>query len=106
MALAIVLVIYAVIAFIRGDGVFAFTPSVLMVLMAAVILGAFATVSQQQAASRAQVAALAVSVVLILASVAVPDAEVFVTETYWLLLWAAAAVLCALVLRRSATPAG
>lgn len=104
MALALVLAIYAIVAFIRGQGVFTFTPSVLLVLVASAIFGSFATVSKTQQSSRTQVIALGTAVALIVASVFVPDVTVIRTETFWLLMWAAAAVVCALVLRRSTAP--
>ncbi|QPK82372.1 hypothetical protein G7Y29_05510 [Corynebacterium qintianiae] len=103
IALALVLVIYAAVAFFRGQGVFELTPQVLSILAAALIFGANATFVREQSRSRTQVLALAVAVALVVVGVLVPSTVLFLTQTYWLLLWAGAAILCALILRLNAT---
>nr|VDG63635.1 Uncharacterised protein [Streptococcus thermophilus] len=103
MALAVVLIILAVMAFVAGDRLFTFTPSDLMICVAALLFGGFGTFSRDQQASRSRIVALAAASVLIIASVLTPKkTAVFTTETYWLLLWAGMAIACALILRRSA----
>lgn len=103
LALALVLVIYAVIAFLRGQAVFELTPQVLTILAAALIFGANATFVRDQDRSGSQVVALAVAVGLVVVGVLLPATAIAATPTYWLLLWASAAVVCALILRQSAS---
>ncbi|SDL72074.1 hypothetical protein SAMN04488535_0550 [Corynebacterium mycetoides] len=103
IALALVLVIYAAVAFFRGEGVFEFTPRELAICLAALLFGANATFVRGQPRSRAQVLALAAAVVLVILGVLMPREAVFATQTYWLLLWAGGAVVCALILRQNAT---
>ena len=103
MALAVVLIILAIKAFISGDSVFTFTPSDLMLCVAALLFGSFGAFTREERGSLTRVIALALTSVLILASVVTPKTTtVFTTETYWLLLWAGMAIICALILRRSA----
>lgn len=104
MALTLVLIIFLVVS-VFSDGWmadFEVTTRTLLILASAIILGAFATVRRDQAASRAQVVALAIGVGLIAVSMVIPATTVYVMQQYWLALYAAAAVLCALILRRSA----
>ncbi|WIM68856.1 hypothetical protein QP027_05605 [Corynebacterium breve] len=102
MALALVLLIYAFITFLRGESTFTLTLSSLLVMIAAILLGAFATMRKDQPASRGQVIALIVAVILVIASVIVPAVTLTSTTPVWLVLYAGMAVLCALILRRSA----
>ncbi|MHA2788990.1 hypothetical protein ACXZ66_07580 [Corynebacterium sp. S7] len=102
MALAIVMIIQAIISFIRGGGVFEITLGSVFIWVGALLFGGFATMRRDQPASKLQVAALAIAVVLILASVFIPTIKLGVMATYWLALYAGVAVFCALILRRSA----
>lgn len=102
MALALVLIIQAVIAFFSGGGTFTITLGSLFIWVGALLFGGFATMRRDQPASKLQVAALLVAVVLVLASVFLPTIELGVMATYWLALYAGLAVMCALILRRSA----
>ncbi|WP_018295521.1 hypothetical protein [Corynebacterium lubricantis] len=102
MALALVLIIQAVIAFINGGGVFTITLGSVFIWIGALLFGGFATMRRDQPASKKQVAALIVAVALILLSVFLPTIELGVMATYWLAMYAGVAVLCALILRRSA----
>ena len=88
----------------RGEELFALTLQTLTVLIAAVIIGAFATVSTSHEGSRTQVAALIIALVLIGLGVALPTHTLFYTQTYWPALWGVAALLCAIVLRRTTRP--
>lgn len=102
MGVALALVLYAVVALLGGDATFSITPQVLSVLVAVGLVGAFATYNTNQAGSRAQVVALLAAVVLIGAGFIAPDTHLMATTPYWLIGWALAAGLCAIVLRRSA----
>lgn len=102
MGIALVLVLYAVLALLRGDAAFPVTPQVLSIIVAVAIVGAFATYNIKQEGSRTQVGALIVAVVLIGLGFIAPDTELMATTPFWLIGWALAAGLCAVVLRRSA----
>ena len=94
--------LYAVLALLRGDAAFPVTPQVLSIIVAVAIVGAFATYNTKQEGSRTQVGALIVAVVLIGLGFIAPDTELMATTPFWLIGWALAAGLCAVVLRRSA----
>ena len=102
MGIALVLVLYAVLALLRGDAAFPVTPQVLSIIVAVAIVGAFATYNTKQEGSRTQVGALIVAVVLIGLGFIAPDTELMATTPFWLIGWALAAGLCAVALRRSA----
>lgn len=102
MGIALVLVLYAVLALLRGDAAFPVTPQVLSIIVAVAIVGAFATYNTKQEGSRTQVGALIVAVVLIGLGFIAPDTELMATTPFWLIGWALAAGLCAVVLRHSA----
>lgn len=101
IALAVVLVILAVIAFFTGNALFTFTPATVLICIAALLFGAFVVISPDGKGTRTRFAAQLLATLLIIVSLFIPDTALFVTQTYWLVLWAGAAVLCALVLRRS-----
>lgn len=101
LGVALALTMYAVIALLRGEAIFAITPQVLTVLAAVVLVGAFATYDKTQPGSRTQVGALAAAVALIGLGVVLPGTALAVTTPFWLLGWALTAGLCAAVLRRS-----
>lgn len=98
----IALVIYAVMTLLRGDATVPTTPQVLIVLIAVGIVGAFATYNTKQEGSRTQVGTLIAAVVLIGPGFIAPGTRLMVTAPFWLIGWALAAGLCAVVLRRSA----
>lgn len=102
MGIALVLMLYALLALLRGDATFSITPQVLTVLVAVGLVGAFATYNTNQAGSRTQVYVLLAAVVLIGAGFIAPDTQLTATTPFWLIGWALAAGLCAIVLRRSA----
>ena len=102
MGIALVLVLYAVLALLRGDAAFPVTPQVLSIIVAVAIVGAFATYNTKQEGSRTQVGSLLAAVVLIGLGFIAPDTELMATTPFWLIGWALAAGLCAVVLRRSA----
>ena len=103
IALAIALAIFAVVA-VFADGwmaPFAVTPRFLAILVAAIILGAFATIRTDQAASRTQVIALVVAVGIVIFSRFIPNDAITTMAQYWLAMYAVFAFLCALIIRRS-----
>lgn len=102
MGIALVLVLYAVLALLRGDAAFPVTPQVLSIIVAVAIVGAFATYNTKQEGSRTQVGSLLAAVVLIGLGFIAPDTELMATTPFWLIGLALAAGLCAVVLRRSA----
>lgn len=102
LGIALVLVLYAVLAPLRGDATFSITPQVFSVIAAVAIVGAFATYNTNQAGSRTRVGALLAAVMLIGLGFNAPDASLMVTTPFWLIGWALSAGLCAVVLRRSA----
>ncbi|WP_156230926.1 hypothetical protein [Corynebacterium occultum] len=106
MALAMVLFIFLFIEYLSAGFLvpFAVTPRFLAIVVAALILGAFATMSRNQESSRTQVIALAVAMVLVIASRFLPtEALTHITQP-WLLGYGILALICALVIRRSMTP--
>lgn len=103
MALAVVLLIQAVVAFLRGDGLFSVDLGTVCTWVAALLFGGFATMSREQKPSRGQVFALGAAVVLVAISVLVPTTPWFTMEPFWIVLYAATAFVCALILRRSAS---
>lgn len=106
MALAVALAIFAVVA-VFADGwmaPFAVTPRFLVILVAALILGAFATIRTDQQASRTQVIALIVAVAIVIFSRFIPNEPLTLMAQYWLAMYAAFAFLCALIIRRSLIP--
>ncbi|WP_394280591.1 hypothetical protein [Corynebacterium sp.] len=100
MSLAVVLIVQAVVAFISG-GIFEITVGSVLVWVAALIFGAFATQRRDQPGSRSQVIALVTALVLIIISVVTPTIVLTTTAAYWIAAYAAMAVVCALILRRS-----
>ena len=106
MALGITLFIMGVVAMI-SDGVnvpFEMTWPRLAILVAALIVGAFATIRTDQKSSKAQVGALVVAVALIIASRFLPPTVLTVLGQFWLFMYGAAALLCALIIRRAMIP--
>lgn len=103
MALASVLFLFAVLSvFQDGWGApFEWTYSKLALCLAALILGGFATVSKNQSASKVQVIALVISVLLVIFSQFLSREALMIQEQYWVVMYAGAAVLCSLILRRT-----
>src|SRR5699024_2735071 len=106
MALAAVLFLLAFVAvFTDGLGTpFGWTPIRIALIAAALWVGGFATVRTDQKASVAQVVALAIAVLLIIGSRFVPQQVYLVQHQSFLVLYGGAALLCALILRRSVMP--
>lgn len=106
VALGAVMIVFGVIQLFSGGLLqpFAVTPRFLVILLAAAILGGFATVSKYENSSRLQVIALAVAVILVFASRALPNDPIMLIEQFWLSLWAVTAIICGLIIRRSLMP--
>lgn len=106
MGLAAVLFLLALVA-VFTDGwaaPFAWTPIRVAIVIAALLVGGFATVRRDQKASMTQVVALAVAVLLIIGSRFVPQEIYLVQHQAFLVLYGGAALICALILRRSVMP--
>lgn len=103
MALAVVLFIYTAIeVFTNGWMVpFEVTSRFVLILLAAAVLGAFATVNKQQKPSAVQVVALALALLLAVGSRFVPNTVLTTWEQYWLPGYAVLAALCGIILRRT-----
>lgn len=106
MALAAVLFLLALVAvFTDGWGApFEWTPIRVAIIIAALLVGGFATVRKDQKASVAQVVALAVAVLFIFGGRFLPQDVYLVQHQSFLVLYGGAALLCALILRRSVMP--
>ncbi|MGD7001271.1 hypothetical protein [Corynebacterium halotolerans] len=106
MALALVLFIFFLMEIVsNGFNVpFAVTPRFLGIVLAAIILGAFATMSRNQESSRTQVIALIIAVLLVITSRFLPNGALTFLGQPWLLGYAVLALICSLVIRRSLTP--
>lgn len=103
MAIALVLLIFGVLS-VFTDGwmaKFAVTPRFVAIVLAAAVLGAFATVNKNQEGSKAQVGALAVALLLVVGSRFIPNEAIVYWQQYWLVAYAAAAFICALVIRQA-----
>lgn len=74
----------------------------LALVVAALLVGAFATQRRDQKASRTQVIALVIAVVLIAGSMLLPHVVLTTMGQYMLFLYAGAALICALIIRRTA----
>lgn len=103
LVVAFVLILFALISvFSDGWGApFVWTYSNLAIIIAAVMVGAFSTMSKEHAGSRTQIIALAVAVALIIASRFLPQHDLLIQQQYWLLFYAGMSAICALILRRS-----
>ncbi|BAU95878.1 hypothetical protein N24_1616 [Corynebacterium suranareeae] len=106
VALGLVLLVFAAIELFTSGMLktFAITPGFLMILVAAIILGAFATTSKYEPSSKTQIISLSIAVVLVIASRLLPSVELYVVEQFWLSAWGVAALLCGLIIRRSQLP--
>lgn len=106
IAVALVLVIMTFVAVLTEGWMspFVWTPARVALVVAALIIGAFATIRKDQRPSIAQVVALGGAVLIIIASRFLPTAQLAVMGQWWLLIYAGLALVCALALRRSLAP--
>lgn len=108
VALGAVLLVFAAIELFTAGLLqpFAVTPGFLMILVAAVILGGFATTSKYEQSSQTQVISLSVAVALVILGRLLPNEPVALIEQFWLSAWAVAAIVCGLIIRRALLPRG
>ncbi|WP_224400367.1 YfhO family protein [Corynebacterium poyangense] len=103
IAIALALVIFLVLE-IAQHGWLApveITSRMVLILCAAALVGAFATVRRNQRPGVSQVIALTGAVVLVILSRFLPSSTLFITAQTWMLGWAILALMCAVILRRS-----
>lgn len=108
MALALVLFIFLIIEIISVGFMvpFPITWRFLAIVVAALILGGFATMSRQQESSRTQVIALAGAVVLVIVGRFLPAEPLMLMGQEWVMGYAILALICAVIIRRSLMPKG
>lgn len=106
LALSAVLLLFGFVA-LFSDGwmsPFEITWRFLLTSVAAALVGAFITTSAQDKGSPAQIVGLVVAIALVVSGRFAPSEPLGVMAPYWLFLYAGAALLCALVIRRSLMP--
>lgn len=106
MALALALLVFTVIA-VFSDGwgqPYDVTGRMLVLLLAAAILGAFATIRRDQASGRSQIIALIVAVALVVVARFIANESIYRIPQYLLAMYAVFALFCALIIRRSLIP--
>ena len=103
MLLAAVLALFGLVSiFTDGWGVtFEWTWRRLAIVGAALLVGAFSTQRRGQRGSREQIIALVLALVLIIASRALPNTVLTTMGQYVVFLYAVAAGLCAVIIRRT-----
>ncbi|ANE04046.1 hypothetical protein [Corynebacterium crudilactis] len=106
VALGLVLLVFAAIALFSTGMLnnFVITPGFLLILVAAIILGAFATTSKYEPSSKTQIISLSIAVIMVIGSRLLPTVELYVVEQFWLSAWGVGALLCGLVIRRAQMP--
>ena len=106
VALGLVLLVFAAIELFTAGMLsrFVITPGFLLILVASIILGAFATTSKYEPSSKTQIISLSIAVALVIVSRLLPTVQVYVVEQFWLTAWGVAALLCGLVIRRAQLP--
>lgn len=80
------------------------TPGFVLIVVAALLLGAFGGVRSGDAASRSRVIALGLAVVMVLLSRLLQSPVLMVMDQYWIIMYAGIALLAGLWLRRSVIP--
>lgn len=105
ITVALVFFIYTAIEIFRSGWMtpFPVTPRFVMILVAAAVLGAFATVNKNQQGSMLQVSALSIALFLVVAGRFVPNEVLVVWAQYWLPAYGVLSLLCGLAIRRAAT---
>lgn len=103
MLLAAVLALFGLVSiFTDGWGAtFEWTWRRLAIVGAALLVGAFSTQRRDQRGSREQIVALVLALVLIIASRALPNTVLTTMGQYVVFLYAVAAGLCAVIIRRT-----
>lgn len=105
IAIGVVLFIFAAIEVFRSGFLSYFNVDVrfLMIIVAAAVLGAFATMNRNQQASKVQVIALVVAFLLAIGSRFVPNESITVIQQWWLMAYAGVSFLCGLAIRKAYT---
>lgn len=80
----------------------AVTARFLLIVITAGVFGGFATIRKDQAASRLQVGALIVALVLVVVGRFLSPEPIVVWEQYWLPIYGSLALVCGLIVRQSA----
>lgn len=103
MLLAAVLALFGLVSiFTDGwDATFEWTWRRLAIVGAALLVGAFSTQRRDQRGSREQIIALVLALILIIASRALPSTVLTTMGQYVVFLYAVAAGLCAVIIRRT-----
>lgn len=106
LALALVLALFGFMSLLTDgwQAPFTITWRFLLIVAAAILVGAFVTTSTAHRGSVGQIVGLAVAIVLVIASRFTPAVPLSTMGQSWLFLYAGAAFLCALVIRRSLMP--
>lgn len=107
VAIAIVLGIFTFVAVVTQGFLVPFevTPRFLLIVLAGAILGAFGMTTPGAPRSAWNVFALFVALLLVVGGRFIPNAPIFVMQQWWLPAYAILALLCGLVLRRTAIQA-
>ena len=80
------------------------TPGFVLIVVAALLLGAFGGVRSGDATSRSRVIALGLAVAMVLLSRLLRSPVLMVMDQYWIIMYAGIALLAGLWLRRSVIP--
>lgn len=104
-ALGIVLLIFTFVEITTVGWLVPFevTPRFLMILLAAVLLGGFATAGVANSRGIGQVTALVLALLLVVLGRLVPNPALMAMDQWWLPAYGLLALACSLVLRRVAT---
>lgn len=104
LALAVVLGLFTFISLVNQgiSGVFPVTWRFLMIIVASMLLGAFGTVHRDEERTTRHVVILVISVGLVVFSRFIAPDPIYVIASWWLPVYAVMALLCALVIRRTA----
>lgn len=103
MAVGIALIIFTAVQVFMVGWMVPFQVDVrfLLILVAAGIIGGFATMQRNQEPSRTQVVALVIALVLVFGGRLIPNPVLMMWEQYWLPMYALLAIGCGLAIRRT-----
>ncbi|WKD61204.1 hypothetical protein CCICO_05880 [Corynebacterium ciconiae DSM 44920] len=104
LALALVLALFTVLSLISG-GISSFFPvtwGFLLIIASAMLLGAFGTTHRNEERTMRHVVVLVIAVGLVVFSRFITTEPIYILESWWLPIYATMALICALVIRRSA----
>ncbi|MBV7302614.1 hypothetical protein [Corynebacterium sp. TAE3-ERU2] len=103
LALAIVLALFTLISLITGGltGFFPVTWGFLLIIVSAMLLGAFGTTHRNEERTTRHIVVLVVAVGLVVFSRFITTEPIYILESWWLPVYATMALICALVIRRT-----